>query len=91
MCDKNETNLGRHPVLTGFVCNALGDLFAVAMMIAVAIAAAYEVEWDIGRIEAKMTPQKSIHSRNDAIRNRIWSIPPGGKNCATFEQLMATF
>jgi hypothetical protein len=53
MCDKNETNLGRHPVLTVVVCNALGALFAVAMMIAVTIAAAYEVECDIGRVEAK--------------------------------------
>jgi hypothetical protein len=33
MSDKNETNHARRPVLTGVVCNALGDLFAVAMMI----------------------------------------------------------
>ena len=58
MSDKNETNHARRPVPTGVVCNAFGDLFAVAMMIADAVAADDEVACDIGRIiDAKTTPE----------------------------------
>ena len=57
MSDKNETNHARRSVPTGVVRNALGDLFAVAMMIAAAVAADDKVACDIGRIEAKTTPE----------------------------------